>query len=154
MTIWFDMDGTFVDLYGVDGWLDDLKNSNPRPYIEAKPLFNLSTFARLLHRVQIKGYEIGIVSWLSKNGTDDFNEKVTAAKVQWLKTHLPSVTWDKVAILPYGTYKEVGRSGILFDDEEPNRHYWNGISYTPELIFKVLGHLEQWPILPGRAFNY
>ena len=28
----FDMDGTFVDLYGVDGCLDDLSHGRPRRY--------------------------------------------------------------------------------------------------------------------------
>ena len=36
-TIWFDLDGTLVDLYGVEGWLEDLTNHNERPYREAKP---------------------------------------------------------------------------------------------------------------------
>ena len=27
----FDMDGTITDFYGVEGWLDDLHASNPRP---------------------------------------------------------------------------------------------------------------------------
>ena len=35
-TIFFDMDGCIADLYGVEGWLDDLISGNPRPYIEAK----------------------------------------------------------------------------------------------------------------------
>ena len=34
----FDMDGCIVDLYGVDNWLNDLINSNPRPYAIANPL--------------------------------------------------------------------------------------------------------------------
>ena len=40
--IFFDMDGTIADLYGVDGWLDDLRAERVRPYAEAKPLVNLS----------------------------------------------------------------------------------------------------------------
>ena len=43
----FDMDGTFVDLYGVDGWLEMLVNKNATPYAVAKPLVNLSSFARM-----------------------------------------------------------------------------------------------------------
>ena len=39
--ICFDMDGTIADLYGVDGWLDDLINKSARPYEVAKPLVNL-----------------------------------------------------------------------------------------------------------------
>ena len=34
----FDMDGTIANLYGVNGWLEDLRNYNPRPYIVAEPM--------------------------------------------------------------------------------------------------------------------
>ena len=39
-TINFDMDGTFVDLYGVKNWLDYLINEDITPYKTAKPLVN------------------------------------------------------------------------------------------------------------------
>ena len=35
--IYFDMDGTIADLYGRDGWLDDLMNEYTRPYREVIP---------------------------------------------------------------------------------------------------------------------
>ena len=59
MRICFDMDGTIADLYGVDGWLDKLIASDSSPYTMAKPLVNLNSLARLLNRLQKKGYEIG-----------------------------------------------------------------------------------------------
>ena len=31
-TIWFDMDGTIANLYGVDNWLDKLHASDASPY--------------------------------------------------------------------------------------------------------------------------
>ena len=43
--IYFDMDGTIADLYGVSGWLADLEAENVRPYAEAKPLINLALLA-------------------------------------------------------------------------------------------------------------
>ena len=46
MTIWFDMDGTIADLYGVDGWLDNLINEDTRPYDIAKPLVNMAYLSR------------------------------------------------------------------------------------------------------------
>ena len=30
--IWFDMDGTIADLYGVNGWLDDIVNERADAY--------------------------------------------------------------------------------------------------------------------------
>ena len=91
MTIYFDMDGTIADLYGVENWLNDLINSNTRPYDEAKPLINFSALARQIHKMQKIGFAFGIVSWLSKSGTEEYNKAVTESKMNWLKKHLPSV---------------------------------------------------------------
>ena len=139
--IYFDMDGTIANLYGVENWLEDLTNSNPRPYRVATPLVNLNSLARRLNNLQKKGYTIGIVSWLSKNSTADYDEAVTNAKKKWLAVHLKSVNWDEVKIVPYGTPKEevVNFSkGILFDDEEKNRKNWKGTAYDERKIMEVL----------------
>ena len=142
MTIWFDMDGTIADLYGVDGWLEDIINQNPRPYIEAKPLLNLSLLARRLNKLQKKGYKIGIISWLSKKDDIDYSIVVTKAKKKWLKKHLPSVKWDNVNIVKYGMNKwDACGNGILFDDEEQNRSNWKNDSYEPKEILKILKKL-------------
>ena len=61
MTIWFDMDGTIADLYGVKNWLPMLIDEDPTPYEIARPLVNLSRLARYLNRLQKKGFEIGII---------------------------------------------------------------------------------------------
>ena len=76
----FDMDGTIADLYGVDGWLNDLINGDTRPYDIAKPLVNMSALARRLNTLQRKGYIINIISWTSKSGTAEYNERVKVAK--------------------------------------------------------------------------
>jgi len=67
MKIWFDMDGTIADLYGVNGWLEMLIAEDTTPYAIARPLVNLSQLARKLNTLQRAGYEIGIISWGSKN---------------------------------------------------------------------------------------
>jgi hypothetical protein len=134
----FDLDGTIADLYGVQGWLTDLINSNVRPYAIAKPLVNMSSLARLLNKLQRKGYIINIISWLSKNGSSEYNKAVTETKKAWLKKHLPSVKFDNIFIVPYGTPKQTLSSGILFDDEEKNRVNWNGIAYNVNDIINTL----------------
>ncbi len=140
-TIWFDMDGTIADLYGVDGWLDNLIAKETRPYDEAKPLVNLSHLARLLNALQRIGFRIGIISWLAKNSNDEYDEAVTIAKLKWLKRHLASVQFDEINIVPYGTPKanfSNDFSDILFDDEAPNREAWNGTAYTETVIIETL----------------
>ena len=136
-----DMDGTIANFYGVEGWLDYLMVNDATPYKVAKPLVNMSVLARYLNKLQRKGYSINIISWLSKSGTKEFNEEVTTAKLGWLKKHLPSVKWDKINIVPYGTPKQTLGNGILFDDEKPNRDNWIGTAYDVNNILEVLKNL-------------
>ena len=144
MTINFDMDGTIADLYGVENWLDMLIAEDVTPYAIAKPLVNLAVLARILNRLQREGHEIAIISWLSKNGTSEYNEAVTNAKIKWLHTHLPSVNWNKIIIVKHGTPKEQyceNSLDILFDDEEQNRKNWNGVAYDVNKIIDTLKNL-------------
>ena len=144
MKIWFDMDGTIADLYGVDGWLEYLINEEVAPYAQAKPLVNLSLLARYLNRLQKMGYEIGIISWLSKSGSDEYNTDVTATKIGWLAQRLPSVKWDYVKITKYGVNKwATCGDGILFDDEAQNRTNWMAESYEPCRIIEILKNLVE-----------
>ena len=143
-TIWFDMDGTIADLYGVENWLPKLRASDPSPYTEAKPMLNFSLLARYLNKLKAKGYTIGIISWASKGGSIDYNCAVRNAKCDWLCEHLPSVSWDYIRITAYGVPKEVWMKetdDILFDDCESIRNEWNGDAYEPSEIMTILKQL-------------
>ena len=115
--IYFDMDGTIANLYGVNGWLEMLINEDVTPYAKATPLVRLCTLARMLNRLQKNGWHIGIVSWLSKNGSKEYNNAVTGTP----KSTVVNMT-----------------NGILFDDEEKNRTEWNGIAYDVNNIIEIL----------------
>lgn len=141
--IYFDMDGTIADLYGVENWLEDIINRNVRPYAVAKPLVNLSLLARYLHILQSKGYKVGVITWLAKNSTDDYDAKVTATKKEWLEKRLPSVEFDEIHVIKYGTPKSSVGCGILFDDEEPNRNEWSGVAYDVDNIIEILKALAK-----------
>ena len=142
--IYFDMDGTIADLYGVENWLDYLVNSKTKPYREATPLVNMRKLGRLLNTLQSIGYHIGIVSWLSKSGTDAYNEKVAETKKAWLSRHLGAVQFDEIHIVKYGTPKWSVvdmPSGLLFDDEEQNRSAWLGRAENVNDILDTLSTL-------------
>jgi 5'(3')-deoxyribonucleotidase len=142
MTIWFDMDGTIADLYGVENWLPMVRASDPTPYMVARPLVNLSALARILNRLHREGYEIGVISWTSKTGTPEYNAAVTAAKYAWLSKHLPSVDFDEIHVVPYGTPKQVfahSNNDILFDDEAKNRENWTGLALD---VTDIIGALK------------
>lgn len=144
ITINFDMDGTIADFYGVENWLEYLEAEDTTPYAVAEPLLRFSTLARKLNSLQREGYKLGIISWLSKTGSDEYNEAVTEIKKAWLKKHLPSVNWDRVTIVPYGTPKQMfceTENDILFDDEERNRINWTGTAFDVNNIMEELKKL-------------
>jgi len=140
-TIWFDMDGTLADLYSVEGWLDMLHAYDTTPYAQAAVMLNMSRFARYLNKIQRAGYKIGIISWLSKETTEEYDKAVTQVKLDWLKLHLPSVQWDYINIVAYGTPKSTFMNttrDLLFDDEEKNCREWKGWAFEPKDIFSAL----------------
>ena len=144
ITINFDLDGTLCGLYDVPNWLEMLIAEDTTPYAEALPLLRLSALARRLNTLQRNGYNLAVISWLSKSGSEAYNEAVTAVKLNWLKKHLPSVAWDRITIVPYGTPKQnfcETPFDILFDDEAKNRDNWTGIAYDVENIMEVLKNL-------------
>lgn len=140
-TIFFDMDGTIADLYGVENWLDYLIALDALPYEIAKPLIRLNALARILNRLQKQGYKVGVISWLAKNSNTAYDEKVTRAKKEWLKKHLASVNFDEIHIVKYGTPKQTfakTENDILFDDEEKNRNDWTGKAFDVNGIIEIL----------------
>ena len=144
--IYFDMDGTIADLYGVNGWLDNLIAEQTKPYRMAKSLVDMRKLGSLLNHLQNIGYHIGIVSWLSKNGTKQYNDRVTKAKLAWLEKHIGSVHWDEIKIVEYGTPKSFVveyPQGILFDDEKPNRMEWDkqGLAFDVDNIQMALENM-------------
>ena len=134
----FDMDGTIANLYGVENWLAYLIKEDTTPYAVAKPLVRFSVLARKLNQLQKQGYKLRVISWLSKNGSAEYNNQVSAVKKDWLQKRLPSVKWDEIVIVPYGTPKSTCGQGFLFDDEENNRKEWKGTAFGVENILEVL----------------
>ena len=148
MKICFDMDGTIADLYGVDNWLTMLRAKDETPYKKAATLVNMSLLARLLNRLQKQGHKLIIISWLSKEPDEDYDRRVTLAKRGWLKKHLPSVIWDEIQIVPYGTDKNMVReteNDVLFDDEPQNRNTWGGRAYDVDRIIDILKIIRASP---------
>lgn len=142
--IYLDMDGTIANLYSVDEWLPKLRAFDSTPYLEAEPLVRMASLARLLNALQQRGDHIAIVSWLSKESNPEYDEAVTVAKTTWLRAHLPSVQFDEIVIVAYGTPKSkvvAYPDGILFDDESRNRWEWAGEAYDPEHLLEDLRDL-------------
>ena len=140
MKIWFDMDGTIADLYGVENWLEMLIAHDETPYAIAKPIVNLSVLARLMNKVQCKGFEICIVSALAKDSTAEYDERVRNAKIKWLANHLKSVHFDEIRFVPYWYTKNDVNTGtdVLFDDEERHLEKWTGKAVHASKMIETL----------------
>lgn len=140
MKIWFDMDGTIADLYGVENWLEMLMAHDETPYAIAKPIVNLSVLARLMNKVQRKGFEICIVSALAKDSTAEYDERVRNAKIKWLANHLKSVHFDEIRFVPYWYTKNDVNTGadVLFDDEERHLEKWTGTAVHASKMIETL----------------
>ena len=144
MKIWFDMDGTIADLYGVRDWLPAIRARDTRPYEIARGIGNLAYIARLLKKARANGHEIGIISWTAKVDDPAYNARIAEVKRAWLARHLPAVTWDTIRVVAYGTDKKTATGGgILFDDEKPNRDAWGVGAYEPREIVRVLKDLTK-----------
>ena len=148
--IYFDMDGTIANLYGVDGWLEKLRACDASPYKEAEVLLNMQALAHRLNHLQGLGYTIGVISWQSKSGTDEYNRMVAEAKLAWLAKHLGSVKWDEIHIVAFGKKKHLlaqEKDGYLFDDNERVRRAWiknnpNGWAFDVNDILGILDLLD------------
>jgi hypothetical protein len=123
----FDMDGTIADLYGVENWLDDLHNENPRPYREALPFYDMEVLNIILHNLKMYGYKIVVTSWLAKDSTKEYDKAVREAKREWLNKY--NFPFDEIHLVKYGTTKanctrRKGGYQILIDDNAQVRKGW------------------------------
>lgn len=141
--IYFDMDGTLVDFYGVDGWLNYIHNEDTTPYDCAVPLIDTSYLSILLSQLKNTGYTLGIISWSAKNGTKEYNKAVRASKLKWIKKYFGSL-FDEFHVVKYGTRKDSVakiKDGILFDDDANVRAKWRGTAYDATDILTEINRL-------------
>ena len=141
------MDGTIANLYGVNGWLEMIENENPKPYEIAEPMWDMVELATTLKMLQIKGYEIRVITWLAKDSTEDYKALTRQAKLEWLERY--GFPYDKFHGIAYGTtkancirkYLEINERAILIDDNDKIRQGWtvgNTINPTTENIVEIL----------------
>lgn len=128
-TIFFDMDGTLYDLYSITDFKLRLHHEDPFVFYDGDPCCNLSLLARLINKAKKNGYSVGIITWLPYNASKEYSSAVIKAKLNWLNTHLPSVRFDTIALLEYGTPKQNymnAADDILIDDNETVGAKWLG----------------------------
>ena len=126
-TLVFDMDGTIANLYGVRNWLDKIHAEDPTPYAIAKPLYDMFMLNAILWTLKNDGWRIVVTTWLAKDSTPAYDERVRTTKREWL--HRYDFPFDELHMVKYGTTKanctrHLGGYQILVDDNEKVRNGW------------------------------
>lgn len=114
MIVW-DMDGTMADLYGVNGWLEMLREENPLPYEIAKPMWDMERLANILNGLRAIGVEQRIVTWLSMESSEQYKVETRNAKREWLDRF--DFPYDHFHGVQYGATKADSVRKFLADDE-------------------------------------
>ena len=148
-TLVFDMDGTLANFYGVNGWLEDIRNENTRPYDIAKPLYNMEVLNAILDLLRAQGWKIAVTTWLAKGSTKAFDDMVRASKIAWLQKY--NFSYDEIHLVRYGTTKanctrKNGGVQILVDDNEKIRKGWHlgaTIDANKNIIDELINLLEE-----------
>lgn len=145
--ICFDMDGTIADLYSVPNWLDKLRAEDASPYTEAAPMWDMKALRKILLKLIDKGYEIRIISWLSKDSTEEYKTAVRKAKKEWLeKYNFPA---EKCHFVAYGTTKAdcirriADAPAILIDDNAKVRNGWTLGTTIDPMNCDLIAELEK-----------
>ena len=124
----FDMDGSLNRFYEVPDWLPKLRAEDPSPYLEAEPMWDMEKLNEVLEKLREAGWEINIITWLSKNSSEEYKDAVREAKKAWLEKW--GFVYDHFHGVQYGATKadsvrERTDYGILIDDNAKVRDGWH-----------------------------
>lgn len=131
MKIVFDMDGTIANLYAVENWEPRLRAEDASPYAEAVPMWDMEILNQLLEMLIAQGHEIIIVTWLSKNSTEEYKDAVREAKREWLAeqcfpyNHFHGVQYGATKADSIRKYMNPDEEAILIDDNAKVRNGWH-----------------------------
>lgn len=130
-TVYLDMDGTIADLYGINNWLERLRNEDHTIFEECEPFISESD---LMKYFPTEEYEIRICSMTPKNATKKYCEDVKKQKNAWLDKFFPNI--KKRYYLPYGNNKNYKNSKdcILVDDNKNIRENYRGLALYPQWL--------------------
>lgn len=152
--ICLDMDGTIADLYAVPNWLEKLRAYDASPYLLAEPMCDMEELAFLLEVAQYRGIEVRVITWLSKDTNEEYDELVRITKKAWLEAmglpidHFHGVAYGATKADSIRRYIDTsnGETAVLFDDNAKVRKGWHmGDTYDPakqdicEVLKNILG---------------
>lgn len=122
--VYFDMDGTLADLYGVTNVFKRLDALDANVYSEAKPI---DTYINMLKEFKNMGYKVIILSCLGMISDKQFDKDTIHNKGLWLDKYVGKQYIDERIYIPNTKHKEqyINEYGILVDDDDKVLMNWN-----------------------------
>lgn len=125
--IYFDMDGTVYDLYGMTNWLFRLKNEIQGTFTLGNALVDMDELKEVCLKLITKGYQIGIITWLPMGASLEYCEICTKEKREWAEKNMPYIS--EFYALEYGVPKQYAPARRaaemwLVDDNKEVREMW------------------------------
>ena len=125
--IYFDMDGTVYDLYGMENWLEMLRNEEKGAFTLGKSLVDMDKLKKVCMELIGIGYQIGIITWLPMGASLEYSEVCTKEKREWAEENMPYIS--EFYALEYGTPKQYAPARRaaemwLVDDSKEVREMW------------------------------
>ena len=114
--ICFDMDGSIANLYGVENWLSMLRAEDPTPYRTASPMWDMEKLAEIIKALMALGIEVRVITWLSKESSEEYKTATRKAKREWLDKY--NFPYNAFHGIQYGRTKADSVRSLLNDDEE------------------------------------
>ena len=112
----FDMDGTIADLYSVKNWASMLDAKDPTPYRTASPMWDMEKLAEIIKALMALGIEIRVITWLSKESSEEYKTATRKAKREWLDKY--NFPYNAFHGIQYGRTKADSVRSLLNNDEE------------------------------------
>lgn len=125
--IYFDMDGTVYDLYGMENWLEMLRNEEKGAFTLGNALVDMVALKEVCLKLIAKGYQIGIITWLPMGASLEYCEVCTKEKRRWAENNMPYIS--EFYALEYGVPKQYAPARRaaemwLVDDNKEVREMW------------------------------
>jgi len=126
--VYFDMDGTVYDLYGVPKWLDRIEAEDATVFSEGKPLVDIDALNEACLNLIVNGYKIGVITWAPMGASFEYIQAVSLVKYKWIQEYMPYV--QEFFVQEYGTPKQYAinkksQQMILIDDNKDIRERWD-----------------------------
>lgn len=125
--IYFDMDGTVYDLYGIENWLQKIRNEEENVFTLGCALVDMIELKEVCLKLIERGFQIGVITWLPMGASQEYMAICTKEKYYWIRNNMPYVS--EFYAQEYGTPKQYAPAKRasemwLIDDNKEVREMW------------------------------